>query len=565
MPVIQIASDSLIDIEHHFRVSAGPGAGKTHWIVEHIKNVLHNSHRLAKTKRIACITYTNIAVDTILKRLGTTSEKVEVLTIHSFLYRHVLKPYGHFIASEYQLNIQKMDGHDDVILSSYGFLDDWKNRTGQKRITDNSVVIEALRELRWRFEGEDLVPRTNYPHKFGRYPIKNDSYLEYKKMAWERGIVHHDDVLFLSYQIVKKFPFVLDVLRAKFPYLFIDEFQDSNPIQISIIKSIAARESIIGIIGDRAQSIYGFLGADPSQFHSFSLPGIIDYEISSNRRSTNEIITFLNSLRTDITQSFYRNVTSFPPTIFVGDASTALQRAKSACGSEALHSLSRENITSNAMKREISVGTHSGNLFEELQGVDSDPIRPNFLISCIKSVELARENKFKDAIKEMERSHRHVRDKLDKKRNSLAKITILLEKYEEYSSGSLLNFSLFIKGELKPEMAKVTRGAPKTFYDNHTYQQLALCVKVPEDISHHKTIHKAKGDEFHNVLLVLKEEVNLAFILTPNIHSSSQAGEEQRINYVAVSRAKNRLFITVPTLSAANQAMLQHVFQIERL
>ncbi|MBK6965093.1 MAG: ATP-dependent helicase [Bacteroidales bacterium] len=77
-------------------------------------------------------------------------------------------------------------------------------------------------------------------------------------MAWGKVVVHHDDGLVFSYQIIKNFPFVLFVLRAKFPYFFVDEFQDSNPIQIEILKFIAQNEVVVGIIGDKAQSIYGF-------------------------------------------------------------------------------------------------------------------------------------------------------------------------------------------------------------------------------------------------------------------------------------------------------------------
>ena len=68
MPVTQITSDYLIPIEQlekHFRVSAGPGAGKTYWLVNHIKHILHTSERLGKTRKIGCITYTNVAVETI--------------------------------------------------------------------------------------------------------------------------------------------------------------------------------------------------------------------------------------------------------------------------------------------------------------------------------------------------------------------------------------------------------------------------------------------------------------------------------------------------------------------
>lgn len=112
--------------------------GKSH------KNVLHNSVKLFRTRKIACITYTNIAVETILKRLGTSSEQVEVSTIHSFLYKNIVKPYATFIATEFGLNVAEMDGHDEIILSNYSFLQEWKTRTGQQRINDDNKVVEAF-------------------------------------------------------------------------------------------------------------------------------------------------------------------------------------------------------------------------------------------------------------------------------------------------------------------------------------------------------------------------------------------------------------------------------------
>jgi len=273
MQMISINSDVLIPIEQHFRVAAGPGAGKTYWIVEHIKNVLHNLKRLEKTRKIACITYTNIAVETILGRLGTTSDQVEVSTIHSFLYKHIVKPYASFLVADYGLNVENMDGHDDIILSNYSFLHEWKVKTKQQRITEDNLLVKAFKAAKWKFNNSgDLVTNTDYPHKIGAYHIKTDSYLEYKKMTWEKGVIHHDDVLFFSYQLIKKHPFILTVLQAKFPYFFVDEYQDTNPIQVEILKLIGGKETIVGIIGDEAQSIYEFQGADPKQFRSFVLP-----------------------------------------------------------------------------------------------------------------------------------------------------------------------------------------------------------------------------------------------------------------------------------------------------
>lgn len=117
MPVETIVSDTLIDREIPFRISAGPGAGKTHWLITHIQHVLQNSPRLGCNKKIACITYTNVAVETILKRLGFIADRVEVSTIHSFLYKNIVKPYLSFIANEFEFDVVKMDGHDDHYLS----------------------------------------------------------------------------------------------------------------------------------------------------------------------------------------------------------------------------------------------------------------------------------------------------------------------------------------------------------------------------------------------------------------------------------------------------------------
>jgi DNA helicase-2/ATP-dependent DNA helicase PcrA len=586
MSVTHISSDTLLDdIEQHFRVSAGPGAGKTYWLVEHIKNVLHNSNRLAKSKKIACITYTNIAVETILSRLGTSAENVEVSTIHSFLYKHIVKPYLSFISNEYEFNINEMDGHDEVQTYSGKIIEWIENHPSSNQLTHpyninqltrlpnnlnaltnwlesvkykiNSVSNEIIFSNE-RSEGYYLDGDTRRYLNRNCLNILERDLIGYKKLYWHEGKLSHDDVLFFSYQLLSNFPFILSVLRAKFPYFFIDEFQDSNPIQVAILKLIGNEETIVGVIGDRAQSIYGFQGADPNQFHLFDLPNIIDYQISNNRRSSNEIINLLNILRNDIIQNPLRNHSSRQPTIIVGQMNIAFNRLQVVCGAEPIYTLSRQNIISNAMKIAIGGIGLNGKLFEELKKKDSNPRRHNFIISCIKSIEFARENKFKDSIKELEKIYKYLIDKQEIKKISLKTIILLLERYEEYKIGSLFEFAEIIRNNINNDISRVTGGGVKTFYDSHTYQQLALCVNVPEDLSRHKTIHKSKGDEFDNVLLVLKSESDLSFITNPNVN----ANEEHRINYVAVSRARNKLFISVPTLNQNNRTLLQTKVQI---
>ncbi len=564
MSIISINSDyELTNIDHNFKISAGPGAGKTYWLVNHIKNILHNSNKLSITRKIACITYTNTAVETIYKRLGTSSTQVEVSTIHSFLYKHIVKPYASFIADQYNLDISKMDGHDDIILSNYSFLNEWKKKTKQQRIREDDVVIRAFKELRWQISNGDLVVKTPYPFMVEKYAIKNDSYFEYKKMAWEKGVIHHDDVLFFSYQILKQYPYVTTVLLAKFPFLVIDEFQDCNPIQIEIFKSLGLVGIITGVIGDPYQSIYKFQGADYTQFDFFNLPQIQEYRLNENRRSSNEIVDLLNHIRTDIIQIPYRNISIDKPKILIGDMALALKMCKALCNQEMVNSLSRINITSNAMKAEISGTNLDSKLLEKLVSTDkpssANKYRSKLIMSCVKSIAYAKEDKFKDAIKELERFFNYKIDKIRGKRKALKYITILLNEYDKYKDSSLIEFSEFVRLNLDSNITKVSRGGVKVFYESYTFSQLLLCVSIPEDLSLHKTIHKSKGDQFKNVLLVLKEENDIDFLLKPDL----ERNEEHRIYYVALSRARNNLFISVPSLHKNKYKLLEKHFKME--
>lgn len=165
--------------------------------------------------------------------------------------------------------------------------------TNQTRtLRDRNDLINALKSLRWKYVDGSLTLKNSYYLKY----LKTNSLFEYKKLAWQKGYIHHDDLLFFTYKILEKIPFIATVIAAKFPYIFIDEFQDCNPIQVHAVKKFAEK-AIIGIIGDKAQSIYGFAGAEPKEFENFQLPNLQYYQMKENRRSSNEIIDLLNHIR----------------------------------------------------------------------------------------------------------------------------------------------------------------------------------------------------------------------------------------------------------------------------
>ena len=104
-------------------------------------------------------------------------------------------------------------------------------------------------------------------------------------------------------------------------------------------------------------------------------------------------------------------------------------------------------------------------------------------------------------------------------------------------------------------MPKIIGKSNKDFYKDHTYIDVALGVKYGDSNNKHKTIHKSKGEEFDNVFVILKEEKDIEFLLSPNLNGNNT----HRVYYVAASRAIKRLFINVPSLSAENRIKFEDI------
>lgn len=146
---ITISSDGkILDLNRHFKVIAGPGAGKTHWLIGHIKNVLQNASNFTANSRIACITYTAVGAEEMSKRLGANTDRVDISTIHSFLYINVVKPYVHLLVDENNeriVNVEKLDGHFENIATG-GKIFQWQKEVNNLRYINNKEEIKECLE-----------------------------------------------------------------------------------------------------------------------------------------------------------------------------------------------------------------------------------------------------------------------------------------------------------------------------------------------------------------------------------------------------------------------------------
>lgn len=313
-------------LQTHSKIYAGPGAGKTHFLVENVKNIITNNDAIAKSKsrKILCITYTNAAVDEIHKRLERYIDYVEAYTIHGFIIEHIIKPFQRdlidIMKSDFNISVSEkgkitsqieglgiLHGIDKEEIFNYikrtnpGKFDTDEFNYSKKIMSDvevdNNKFLSSISTGEFSYE----LKASNKINKEHIVPIKQYIWSVVRKLT-------HDEILYFGYRILEKNPTELYAMRVKFPFIFIDEFQDTNPLQTLIVKLIGQKSSKIIVVGDIAQSIYSFQGAKPSDFKSFCIDSESDnvYSISGNRRSTENIVNFCDFLRkadTSVTQN----------------------------------------------------------------------------------------------------------------------------------------------------------------------------------------------------------------------------------------------------------------------
>lgn len=434
---------------------------------------------------------------------------------------------------------------------------------GNDKETNNKIKA-CLEDLDWYIGDDDeLVLKTRKPYspRIGRYSIRQEDMLNYKKLCWSKGIIHHEDVLYFSYRLLKSYPVIGEVLSANYPYILLDEFQDTNPIQTEIIKRLS-NSGIVGVIGDPAQSIYKFQGASRQSFLSFQLPGQNNYMINGNRRSGSGIVTFLNKIRgSDMEQTCVKNkMVDYVSLIEYSDSepkktieSFMKKREEQDLNGNSCV-LARNNPTVTMLKN-----GHRINPWEEFEEKDSAN-RYLFLLYLLRAQEYGQEGMIDFAIKECMkglrtdvngdlkkpfRKDQHITS-IQKRGISVSLLEYLITNRNDYLQKSVLNmynavldflsnFNLKLKGVRPSGFKEFGKKTPvKALIDD-----LKLAEEQNSDI---RTIHKSKGAEFESVLVYLED---IDRLLKPNIN---EEGDETRLFYVACSRAQRFLCIATPPI-----------------
>ncbi|HAC0784999.1 TPA_asm: ATP-dependent helicase, partial [Listeria monocytogenes] len=217
---------------------------------------------------------------------------------------------------------------------------------------------------------------------------------------------------------------------------------------------------------------------------------------------------------------------------------------------ENLVSLSRDNITSNAMKTKIEGNSLNKKILKNYREVDSNNDRKRSIEAYIQAIELANNQKFKEAIKIIENLYKNQKNS---KKKSLKNLIGMLKKNSIYKEATLKIFYDVLKEVTEEKIPGFRKGAIEKFYNITNYVDIAICMNIVDDNSNHITIHKSKGAEYNNVCVIDNDNL-LKMLLNPDL-----TNEEHRIIYVAMSRAKKRLFIQLNDLTSADEQKLKKI------
>lgn len=267
-------------VEGPVMVFAGAGTGKTRTLTARIVHMINNCG--IEPKNILAITFTNKAANEMRQRITNSLDegvngRVNISTIHSLCARILRK------------NITKL-----------GFKKDFEIIDEDEA---NKILSEILKDM--YIDKKALHPRaaakaiSDFKNQVRDLTLDEENiYKKYQSYLKENSLVDFDDLLVLTLELLEEHDVVRDYYQYIYRYILVDEFQDTNKTQYSIVKLLAGEKENLFVVGDDDQSIYSFRGACYDNMLDFKkdYPNAQIFKLVQNYRSTNNILKGANAL-----------------------------------------------------------------------------------------------------------------------------------------------------------------------------------------------------------------------------------------------------------------------------
>lgn len=279
---------------------SGAGCGKTRTMIARALFLL--KVKKANPERMAMLTFTRRAAREIQDRLAMEAPGVEkrlfVGTFHRFCLMYMHRYPGCFVPDNFKI----MDNNDEeVVLRKIhtGLISASHGRVGTR---NGLVPKESEMASIFSYANNKQLSITEYYHKYGTASDETielmekarTQYDDYKK---QNGYLDFDDILTVTAEQLKNNPELRRAVQNTLDYVLVDEMQDTSPVQWDILKAIYPPVQLF-CVGDDAQSIYAFRGADFESVHHFCevLPNSVTLKLTENYRSSQEILDIANML-----------------------------------------------------------------------------------------------------------------------------------------------------------------------------------------------------------------------------------------------------------------------------
>ncbi len=283
--------EAVINTEGPCLVIAGAGSGKTKVLTHKIAYLI--GEKSAKPWDILAITFTNKAANEMKERIanliGDDAKDIWMGTYHSICVR-ILRRFIDRIGFDTSFIIFDTSDQRTLVKACMKDL-----AIDDKLFTDRSVLSEISNAKNEMLEPEQYTAKAN--GDFRKEKIAT-VYELYQKRLKENNAIDFDDIINYTIRILMENEDILEYYSNKFKYVLVDEYQDTNKAQFTLVTLFASKNGNITVVGDNDQGIYSFRGADISNILNFErdFPGTKIIKLEQNYRCTGNILKAANSV-----------------------------------------------------------------------------------------------------------------------------------------------------------------------------------------------------------------------------------------------------------------------------
>lgn len=290
-----VQRQAVVHTDGPVMIIAGPGSGKTRVLTYRIAYLMSQG---VDPFRILALTFTNKAAREMKNRIellhGSNARSLWMGTFHS-VFARILRSEAEKIGYQSNFTIYDTDDAKNLlknIVKEMG-LNDKLYKPGYTlyriSLAKNNLINAQAYAVNADLLAEDEAN--------GR-PKMSEVYKQYAKRCFRAGAMDFDDLLLKTHELLERFPDVLYKYQHRFTHVMIDEFQDTNQLQYSIVKMISDVHQNICVVGDDAQSIYAFRGANILNILNFEkdFPEVNTFRLEQNYRSTKIIVEAANTI-----------------------------------------------------------------------------------------------------------------------------------------------------------------------------------------------------------------------------------------------------------------------------